>query len=444
MFDDTIHAPASGPGPTGVTVIRVSGPDAGAALTTLTGASLPSPRHATLAHLSDPATGTALDAALVLWFPAPASFTGEDVAELHIHGGRAVLTAVLSALNTLDGLRPAEAGEFTRRAFDNGKLDLTEVEGLADLIHADTEAQRVQALRQMEGALGALYEGWRAALIGACAHLEATIDFAEEDIPEGLISGALDQVRALRDDIQAHLADGRRGERLRDGIHIAIVGPPNAGKSSLLNWLAQRDAAIVSDVAGTTRDVVEVQLDLGGYPVVLADTAGLRDAVDQIEEEGVRRALARAAAADLTLAVFDGAAWPARDGRTEGLVTDATLVAVNKADLGGVPQVPSIAGQDAHAVSVTDGTGMERLLTAIEDQVKTRWGLSGEATVTRARHRHGLETTVAALDRALAGREPELVAEDLRLAARALGAVTGRVDVEDLLDVIFQDFCIGK
>lgn len=444
MDTATIFAPASGPGPAGVTVVRLSGADAGTALAALTGKPLPPARLATLSRLADPTTSAALDVGLCLWFPAPASFTGEDVAELHIHGGRAVLATVLATLSAFPGLRPAEAGEFTRRAFDHGKLDLTEVEGLADLIHAETEAQRIQALRQMQGALGALYEGWRARLIGACAHLEATIDFSDEEIPDGLVAGALTQVRDLRASIQAHLDDSRRGERLRDGIQVAIVGPPNAGKSSLLNWLAQRDVAIVSETAGTTRDIVEVHLDLGGYPVVLADTAGLRDTVDAVEEEGVRRALDRAGSADLTLALFDGSTWPELDAKTLSLLGDETLVAVNKADLGCVPDAPTLGGQSAHAISVSTGSGMETLLKRLEGQIKDHWGLGGEATVTRERHRRGLLDTVAALDRALDGRDPELVAEDLRLAARSLGAVTGRVDVEDLLDVIFHDFCIGK
>lgn len=444
MNAGTIFAAASGAAPSGVSVIRISGPDAGPALSALTTAPLPEARRATLARLGDPGSGAVLDVALVLWFPGPASFTGEDTVELHVHGGRAVVAAVLAALGGLQGLRAAEAGEFTRRAFDNGKLDLTEVEGLADLIAAETEAQRTQALRQMEGGLSRVYERWRTALIAASAHLEATIDFSDEDIPEGLVAGALESVRSLRRDIVAHLADGRRGERLRDGIHIAIVGPPNAGKSSLLNWLARRDAAIVSDVAGTTRDIVEVHLDLDGYPVVLADTAGLRETADLIEEEGVRRALVRAGSADLTLVVIDGAAGTGIDDTTRGLIGPDALVAINKADLGGGVTDPVLDGVPCFSVSISTGAGMEGLLAAIGAQVKERWGLGGDATVTRARHRHGLEQAVAGLDRALAGTEPELIGEDLRLAARALGAVTGRVGVEDILDVIFQDFCIGK
>lgn len=444
MATETIFAPASGAGPAGVAVIRISGPDAGPALCALSARPLPPPRRASLVRLSDPGSGAPLDSGLAIWFPAPASFTGEDVAEVHIHGGRAVTAAVLGALGRLDGLRPAEPGEFTRRAFHAGKLDLTEVEGLADLIHAETEAQRVQALRQMDGALSQLYDGWRTRLIAASAHLEATIDFSDEEIPEGLVAGAREVVRSLKNEIAVHLADGRRGERLRDGIHIAIVGPPNAGKSSLLNWLARRDAAIVSDIAGTTRDVVEVHLDLGGYPVVLADTAGLRETADGIEAEGVRRALARAEAADLTLLVLDGGTWPDVDPQTAVLIRPDVLVVVNKTDLGRVEDDAEIEGVTVHPVSVTGGAGLDSLLAAIEAAVKERWGLGADATLTRARHRQGLEDTVAALDRSLHGSDAELVAEDLRLAARALGAITGRVDVEDLLDVIFRDFCIGK
>lgn len=444
MSAETIFAAASAVGTAGVSVIRISGPDAGPALSALSAKPVPVPRVATLARLADPGSGALLDVALVLWFPGPASFTGEDTVELHIHGGRAVGNAVLAALGGLEGLRVAEAGEFTRRAFHNGKLDLTEVEGLADLIHAETEAQRAQALRQLEGGLSHIYEGWRTNLISALAHLEATIDFSDEDIPDGLVGGVRTTAEGLRDAIQAHLSDGRRGERLRDGIHIAIVGPPNAGKSSLLNWLAGRDAAIVSDIAGTTRDIVEVHLDLGGYPVVLADTAGLRETADSIEEEGVRRALARAESADLSVIVLDGSAWPDVDAGAKRLVGDDALVAVNKVDLATIPETPRLDGHRAYPISVTTGAGLDALLRAIEAEVTQRWGLSGDATVTRARHRQGLEETVACLDRALSGEEAELVAEDLRLAARALGGITGRVDVEDLLDVIFHDFCIGK
>ena len=288
---DTIAAQATAPGRAGIAVIRISGPQAGSILDALSGGPRPSPRQATLTAFKRPGDRELLDRGLALWFPAPHSFTGEDVAELHGHGGLAVVAALLAEITHFPGCRLAEPGEFTRRAFDNGKLDLTQVEGLADLVNAEAEAQRKQAMRQLDGALGLLYEGWRAELIGAMARIEAGIDFPDEDLPDDLLGRQRSALAALVDEIARHLADDHRGERLRDGFHIVILGAPNVGKSSLLNALARREAAIVSERAGTTRDVVEVHLDLGGYPVILADTAGLRHSGDSIESEGMRRAL---------------------------------------------------------------------------------------------------------------------------------------------------------
>ncbi len=319
---DTIFALSSGRPPAAIAVVRISGPQARVALETLSGR-LPQPRQASLARLRDPASGESLDEALALWFPSPRSETGEDMAELQLHGGRAVIAAVLAALGRLPGFRPAEAGEFTRRAFENGRMDLTAVEGLADLIGAETEAQRRQAYRQMKGLLGDRAETWRGRLIQALALVEAGIDFSDEaDVPAELIRPALDIARGLHAEISEALAQAGRGERLRDGLVVAIAGPPNAGKSTLLNRIAKREAAIVSPFAGTTRDVIEVHLDLGGYPVTLLDTAGVRETDDPVEQEGVRRARERAAGADLVLwiteagqpmADFDGQ-WPTKSG----------------------------------------------------------------------------------------------------------------------------------
>ncbi|HYD71088.1 tRNA uridine-5-carboxymethylaminomethyl(34) synthesis GTPase MnmE [Azospirillum sp.] len=440
----TIFALATAPGRAGVAVVRVSGPASSEALTALTRRALPAPRVATLTALRDPGTGEALDDALVLWFPGPKSFTGEDVVELHLHGGRAVVAGVVEALAALPGLRVAEPGEFTRRAFENGKLDLTAAEGLADLVDAETSAQRRQALRQMEGALGRVYESWRLRLTRALAHIEADIDFPEEDLPGGVADAVRPELEALATEIGAHLADGRRGERLREGLHIAIVGAPNAGKSSLLNALARREAAIVSARAGTTRDVIEVHLDLGGFPVVLADTAGLREAAgDEIEEEGIRRALDRAASADLKIAVFDATALPALDAATLALVDGGTVVVINKTDLA-LANVESVGDRNALAVSARTGAGLRELEAALAELAGARMAGTGAPALTRARHRSALEECRDALARALSAPLPELAAEDVRLASRALGRITGRVDVEDLLDVIFRDFCIGK
>ena len=439
---ETIFALASAPGPAGVAVVRVSGPAAGTALRRLAGDRLPPPRRAVLRRLRD--AECALDQALVLWFPAPASFTGEDVAELHLHGGRAVGAAVLAALRVCPGLRPAAPGEFTRRAFENGKLDLTAAEGLADLVLAQTEAQRRQALRQLDGELGRLYDGWRDRLVGALARLEAAIDFPDEDLPDGLLAEVNHHILWLLPELSQHLDDGRRGERLREGVSVALIGPPNAGKSSLLNRLARREAAIVAATAGTTRDVIEVQLDLGGYPVVLADTAGLQTARDEVEAEGVRRALARAAQADLKIVLFDACDWPEIDVTTVGLIDADSIVVLNKRDLAIVPDPVRIGGRPARLVSVRTGSGMNELLSVLTDAVAERIGRSEAPTLTRSRHREAVEDCRAALDRARSAGQPELVAEDLRLAVRALGRITGRVDVEDILDVVFREFCIGK
>ncbi|NUB07426.1 tRNA uridine-5-carboxymethylaminomethyl(34) synthesis GTPase MnmE [Azospirillum sp. Vi22] len=440
----TIFALATAPGRAGVAVVRVSGPASGDALAALTGKPLPEPRMATLVRLRDPKTGEALDDALVLRFTAPRSFTGENVVELHLHGGRAVVAGVVEALATLPGLRVAEPGEFTRRAFENGKLDLTEAEAVADLVDAETSAQRRQALRQMEGGLGTLYDGWRERLTRSLAHIEADIDFPDEDLPSGVADVARPVLDTLAAEIDAHLDDRGRGERLREGLHIAIVGAPNAGKSSLLNALARREAAIVSARAGTTRDVIEVHLDLGGYPVVLADTAGLREAAaDEVEEEGIRRALDRAARADVKVAVFDATALPTLDPATVALLDRDTVVVLNKTDVVDAA-VPTVGGWEAVAVSARTGAGLPELERRLTAFTADRLVGSGAPALTRARHRSALEECRDALRRALTAPLPELMAEDVRLASRALGRITGRVDVEDLLDVIFRDFCIGK
>jgi tRNA modification GTPase len=443
---DTIFALASGRGRAGVALVRVSGPGAGPALAALAGG-MPPPRTAQLARLSD-AAGEPIDHALVLWFPGPASFTGEDVAEFHVHGGPAVLSALAAALAARRGVRPAEAGEFTRRAFLNDKLDLTEVEGLADLIAAETAAQRRQALRQMDGALGRLYAGWRDGLVRALAHLEAAIDFPDEDLDPGVEAAVDAEARTLRDALSAHLADGAKGERLREGLSIAIVGPPNVGKSSLLNALAGRDAAIVADVAGTTRDVIEVHLDLGGWPALVADTAGLRAAVDAVEAEGVRRATDRARAADLKLVLVDAREWPAVPPEIAALIDADALVVANKIDL--APAAPLARGPDGRrplALSVRSGAGLDDLMAALAAEAASRLAAGEAPVLTRARHRAAVDEAREALDRFLAGggrRAVELRAEDLRQAVRAIGRILGRVDIEEVLDVVFADFCIGK
>jgi tRNA modification GTPase len=405
---------------------------------------VPEPRRAGFVRLRDGPGGDVLDEAVTLWFPGPNSETGEDVAELQVHGGRAVIAAVLGALGRIDGLRPAEPGEFTRRAFENGRLDLTAVEGLADLIYAETEAQRRQAYRQLAGTLGKRAETWRGQLIEAQALVEAGIDFSDEaDVPEKLLEPALTTARSLCDEVAAALADENRGERLREGLVVAIAGPPNAGKSSLMNRLAQRDVAIVTPHAGTTRDVIEVHLDLGGYPVMLLDTAGIRETLDPVEIEGVRRARARARAADLVLWVTDASAEAEDSGQAGGAEVWQVR---NKIDLLGADLAPCQTGRTL-AISALTGAGLPELIAALARHAEAALAGAETSLVTRERHRVALRKVVEALDRALAegpaGRE-DIVAEELRLAGRELGRLTGRVDVEDVLDVIFRDFCIGK
>ena len=456
----TIFALSSGRPPAAIAVVRISGPQARRALDRLTGR-VPQPRQATLVRLREPASREVIDEALALWFPAPASETGEDVAELQLHGGHAVVAGVLRALSAVEDCRVAEPGEFTRRAFENGKLDLTAVEGLGDLIAAETAAQRRQAFRQLKGLIGDRAETWRQRLIDALALVEARIDFSDEaDVPEDLITPAAKIAHGLRDEISAALADGGRGERLRDGLVVAIAGPPNAGKSTLFNRLARREAAIVSPFAGTTRDVIEVHLELDGYPVTILDTAGIRDSAEPVEQEGVRRARSRAAQADLVLWVIDVSADDRASVESARLKSDAQQWLIeNKIDLleEGARRRLTAPCQDhqrdefrfVFSVSSERGEGLDALFGALATFARESFAAGEAAVVTRARHRDALEATAAALDRAVAesaatSPREELIAEELRHATWALGRLTGRVDVEDVLDKIFRDFCIGK
>jgi tRNA modification GTPase len=436
-MSDTIYALSSAPGRAGVAVIRVSGAAARDTCLSLCEA-LPKPRTAVLRTLKG-ADGQLVDHALVLWMPAPQSFTGEDVVEFHVHGGRAIVEAVFGAIAKQEHTRPAERGEFTRRAVENGKLDLTQAEAVIDLIDAETEAQRRQALRQYGGALGQLYEGWRARLVKALAWTEAEIDFSDEDLPGELIDRARAEVVEIMKQIQIHMEDSRRGEVIREGIRLTVIGPPNAGKSSLINALAKRDVAIVHETAGTTRDVIEVMLDVGGVPVIVSDTAGLREAVDAVEREGVRRALARASEADMTVLVLDSGSPDPLAGLPS--LGEPTLTVWNKADL--PRKAPQ--GRQGLSLSLRTGQGWDALMAEISRLVAVRTDCASEAPViTRARHRRALEEAVGALERSLRQSETELFAEDLRLAARSIGRITGRVDIEEVLDAVFRDFCIGK
>jgi len=442
---DTIFALATAPGRAAVAVVRLSGPASGGVLQSLTGKAVPAARRASLRRLMAKG-GRVLDEALVIWTPGPGSYTGEDAAELHLHGGPAIVEGVIQALHDL-GLRLAEPGEFTRRAFENGKLDLAQAEAVADLVDAETEGQARQALGQLGGALSQRYEAWRGQLVQALAMLEAAVDFPDEELPADVADRARPPLEALLAEISEALADEGRGRRVREGLRVALIGAPNAGKSSLLNALAGRDAAIVTATPGTTRDVIEIPMVLGGYKVLLADTAGVRDTEEAIEAEGVRRARAWAEGADLRLWAVDQSA--SGDWRQAyGLARPGDLLLLTKADLPpGADRSDVLAvGLESLVISTLAPGDIQKVREALEQRVVLALG-SGEAPLaTRIRHGESLREAQLRLSRALDALEPavELAAEDVRLAARALARVTGRIGAEDILDVVFSSFCIGK
>jgi tRNA modification GTPase len=436
---DTIFALSSGAAPSGVAVIRLSGPSVRSALEAMIG-TVPPARQAALRTLRSPATGEILDRGLVLFFAGPASFTGEDVAELQVHGGRAVIAAVLNALAGLPGCRAAEAGEFTRRAFLNGRADLTEIEGLADLVAAETEMQRRLAIRQAEGGLRRLYEDWRRRLIRARALVEAGLDFVdEEDVPDDVMAPAWAEAAGVAVEMAQHLDDQHWGERVRSGFEVVLLGEPNVGKSSLLNALVRREAAIVTAEPGTTRDLIEVSLDIGGHAVTLVDTAGLRETESVVEREGIARARRRADAADLILALSD------KDSDSETIPAGTAVLRVRtKLDLVDSDSKPAASSADI-AISVRSGAGLDGLVRLIGEKLDLARPMPGDL-ITRARQRDGVSNALGYLRELgqAGGAAVEVKAEMMRSAADSLGRVTGKVDVEDLLDVIFSEFCIGK
>lgn len=441
-ISDTIYAPASATAKAGITVIRISGPNAKHAIEYL-GSAVGKPRFVKMAKIFHPETKDLIDECITIYYQGPSSFTGEDVVEINIHGGRAVLDLTLDALSKIQGLRLAEPGEFSKRRFMNGKMDLTQAEGLMDLIDAETEAQHKQALKQLAGKLGILYEGWRAQLLKIMSLIEAYIDFPDEDLPANIIDDVTKQVKSLNKEITNHLSDNQQGEKLREGFYVAIIGETNVGKSSLINALAKRNVAIVSDIAGTTRDVIEVRLNIAGYLVTIADTAGLRSSNDLLEKEGILRTLDRAKNADLKILVLDSQKCDNTPQELLDLANKDTIVVLNKIDLLDNNSEPK-TNEKAVLVSAQSGLGLNNLLNEIKEYIQNFFYTTDAPLITRKRHRENLERCKACLEVFNLQKDIELAAEDLRLASRYLSVITGKIDVESVLGEIFSNFCIGK
>lgn len=449
MFDNTIFALATAQGKSGVAVIRVSGLNATKVFDKLCDLTFGNkdnvkPRYANMIKIKDIETNELIDKAMAIYFAAPNSYTGEDVVEIHTHGSMAVIDAVIENLSKIEGFKIAEPGEFTRRAFENKKMDLTAAEAVADLIEAETKAQRNQALRQMQGELKDIYDNWRSVLVKELAHLEAFIDFPEEELPDSIITSVESNISLVINGLVAHLDDNRRGEKLRNGYQIAILGKPNAGKSSLLNKIAKKDIAIVSKTAGTTRDIVQAHLDIGGFPVIISDTAGLRETEEEIESEGIKRAYDKASQSDLVIYVIDGSEC-CSNYKIENIKSENIIYVFNKIDICNDKTLPDdIDSNKLIHVSVKEEDGLDNLFEKISKQVKEGMAFGETAAITRLRHRISLKHCLDSLKRFNIYSDIELAAEDLRLAVRSLGKITGRVEVEELLDIIFGEFCIGK
>ncbi|MEE2746237.1 MAG: tRNA uridine-5-carboxymethylaminomethyl(34) synthesis GTPase MnmE [Pseudomonadota bacterium] len=446
MDSDTIFALSSGSGKAGIAVFRISGSRAFTTLESISGLSKPVSRQFHKVTIRNEETNDVLDKGLAVCFTGPKSYTGEDIVELHVHGGPSIIDEITNLLSTHKGLRLAEPGEFTRRAFENEKFDLTVAEGLADLINSETMAQRKQAQRLVSGELSVIYGSWREKILTAMALVEAEIDFSDEDLPEGLGNQARSMVSETRSEISSFLLNSDSSRLIRDGIHIAIIGAPNAGKSSLLNCLARRDVAIVSERAGTTRDVIEVHCNLGGYSVTVADTAGLRKSSDIIEKEGVKRAIQQANTADLRLVLFDGKHWPTLDNNTLEWVSKEgeTISVLNKVDLVKEKSVTDRNQVPQIGISALTGEGVDELLELIIVKITQLCQASASASLIRVRHVEALTQAEGLLNQYFSDASSELAAENLRLASRALGKITGIINVDEILDVIFRDFCIGK
>jgi tRNA modification GTPase len=446
IIRNTIYAPASATAKAGIIVIRISGPNTKYAIECL-GARVGPPRFAKLTKIFHSVTKKLIDEAVIIYYPTPSSFTGEDVVEISIHGGRAGLNLLLDSLSKISGLRLAEPGEFSKQRFMNGKMDLTQAEGLIDLIDAETEAQHAQALKQLAGELGSLYENWRIYLLRIIGLIEAYIDFPDEDLPRNIIDNVMNQVNSLNNEILSHLSDNHRGEKLREGFYITIIGETNVGKSSLMNLVAQRDVAIVSNIAGTTRDVIEIHLNISGYPVTIADTAGIRESSDFLEKEGIARTLDRTRKADLKILVLDPNTYNDIAQPLSDLITDNTIIVINKIDIiKDLKQLDEVKINNIKPIliSAKDGIGLATLLENIEIYVQDFFSITDAPLITRQRHRENLEKCMQCLTIFNLEKDIELAAEDLRLAARYLSSITGKIDVESILGEIFSNFCIGK
>ena len=442
----TIYALSSGPGISGIAVVRVSGKDTSKVIKQITREDLPSPRVATLKKFNKIDTNELIDEGVIIWFPAPNSYTGEDLAEFHVHGSRAVISALHSSISKIKNCRLAEPGEFTKIAFQNGKINLLKAESIADLVSSETEIQRKQAIKIMSGESSDQFNSWREKLLKILSHVEAKIDFPDEDLPKDILSEIQKTSDQVSSEIEKILDDQKVGERIREGFKIAIVGPINAGKSSLLNYLSKRDVAIVSEIAGTTRDVIETHLNLDGYPVVVSDTAGIRESKNEIEKKGIKLALNRAEDADLKLVIIDVKSVDFT-GVFKDLVKKNAILVVNKSDLLNGKLNEQIKNYDHVLISIKNNSNLDKLISKIKNKLQNKFVSHGDILITRERHRQNLEQCINHLKNFKnknGSEEFDKAAEDLRLATRHLGMIVGKVDVEEILGSIFNDFCIGK
>ena len=442
----TIYALSTGPGVSGVAIIRISGPDTLKVIKLLTNKDVPRPRKATLRKINNIETSELIDEGIILWFPGPESYTGEDMAEIQVHGSKAVIDAIHKNISNIENCRLAEPGEFTKLAFQNGKIDLLKAESVADLISSETEIQRKQAVKIMSGRSADKFNALREKLLQILSHVEAKIDFPDEDLPKDILNKIKKDTDEVLKDIEKILNDQKAGERIREGFKIAILGPTNAGKSSLINHLSNRDVAIVSEIAGTTRDVIETHLNIDGYPVIVSDTAGIRESVDEIEKKGIKLSLNRAEEADLKLVVVDAKNTDFTD-TLKGLLDNNAILVLNKSDLLEKDIDPEVKRINHVLISIKNNLNIDKLIQKIKDILKNKFITSDDILITRERHRQHLEQCVSHLKRFNQKKQVEdfdIAAEDLRLAARHLGMIVGKVDVEEILGSIFNDFCIGK